>query len=161
MALKDRIERLKLLILDVDGVLTDGKLYYGPDGEELKAFHVLDGLGIKMIQDAGIKLSVISGRRSEALENRLRELRIEEIFLGQVNKISSLETLSFKLGVETDEIGFIGDDLVDLDVMKRVGFPVAVKNAHPEVKRVAVYTTRAEGGKGALREVAELIRKFR
>ena len=161
MALKGRIQRLKLLILDVDGVLTDGKLYYGPDGEELKAFHVLDGLGIKMIQDAGIKLSVISGRRSEALENRLRELRIEEIFLGQVNKISSLETLSFKLGVETDEIGFIGDDLVDLDVMKRVGFPVAVKNAHPEVKRVAVYTTRAEGGKGALREVAELIRKFR
>lgn len=160
MALRDRVKRLKLLITDIDGVLTDGSLYYTKEGETIKSFNVLDGLGIKALQRLGIRLAVISGRDSEALITRLRELEIEDIFTGRHKKTEVYETLKQKYNLRDEECGFIGDDVVDIPVMERVGFPVAVRNAVREVKKVAVYVTTKEGGKGAFREVVDLIREL-
>ncbi len=160
MALKDRVKKLKLLITDIDGVLTDGSLYYTKEGETIKSFNVLDGLGIKILQRLGIKLAVISGRDSEALTTRLKELEVEDVFTGKHDKTEIYETLKKKYGLEDEECGFVGDDIVDIPVMKRVGFPVAVKNAVREVKEVAVYITMREGGKGAFREVVELVKEL-
>ena len=157
MALRDRVKKLKLLIMDIDGVLTDGNLYYTEHGETIKVFNVLDGLGIKVLQKMQIKLAVISGRDSKALITRLKELGINDIFTGKNSKLEVYETLKIRYGLKDEEIGFIGDDLVDLDIMEKVGFPVAVRNAVDEVKEKAVYITMKEGGKGALREVVELI----
>ena len=160
MALRDRVKRLKLLITDIDGVLTDGSLYYTKEGETIKSFNVLDGLGIKALQRLGIRLAVISGRDSEALITRLRELEIEDIFTGRHKKTEVYETLKQKYNLRDEECGFIGDDVVDIPVMEKVGFPVAVRNAVREVKKVAVYVTTKEGGKGAFREVVDLIREL-
>ncbi|HID65987.1 MAG TPA: HAD-IIIA family hydrolase [Aquificaceae bacterium] len=157
MALRDRVRKLKLLIMDIDGVLTDGSLYYTGHGETIKVFNVLDGLGIKVLQKMQIKLAVISGRDSKALITRLKELGINDIFTGKNSKLEIYETLKMRYGLKDEEIGFIGDDLVDLEVMEKVGFPVAVRNAVDEVKEKAVYITMKEGGRGALREVVELI----
>ena len=160
MALRDRVKKLKLLITDIDGVLTDGSLHYTKEGETIKSFNVLDGLGIKALQRLGIKLTVISGRDSEALITRLKELEIEDIFTGRHKKTDVYETLKRKYNLKDEECGFIGDDVVDIPVMEKVGFPVAVRNAVREVKKVAVYTTMREGGKGAFREVVDLIREL-
>ncbi len=147
--------------MDVDGVLTGGELVYTEDGEGLKLFNVYDGLGIKILQKAGIKTGVISGRESKALESRLKELGIDEIFMGRREKDKVLAEISKRLSIGYEEIGFVGDDLVDIPAMKRVGFPIAVRNAPKEVKKVAVYETMNEGGSGAVREVCELILKLR
>ncbi|NPB07606.1 MAG: HAD-IIIA family hydrolase [Aquificae bacterium] len=157
MALRDRVKKLKLLITDIDGVLTDGTLYYTEEGESIKAFSVLDGLGIKKLQSMGIKLAVISGRDSLPLTRRLKELGVEELHTGRRDKLSAYEEIKRKYGLRDEEIGYVGDDLVDLGVMEKVGFPVAVRNAQREVKKRALYVTRKRGGEGALREVAELI----
>jgi 3-deoxy-D-manno-octulosonate 8-phosphate phosphatase (KDO 8-P phosphatase) len=149
-----------MLIMDVDGVLTDGKLYYAESGEALKVFDVRDGLGIKRLQGAGIRTGIISGRDSEALRARLEELGIDELYAGRTQKEEALEEILRKNRLSPEEVAFIGDDLVDIPVLKRVGFPVAVGNAPEEVKRHAVYVTRAEGGRGAVREVADLILKL-
>ena len=161
MSLRERALKLKLLLMDVDGVLTDGELYYTEEGERLKVFNVHDGLGIKLLQKAGISTGVISGRESEALRNRLLELGIEEIYMGRFQKNGILEEMLRKKNLSPEEVGFIGDDLVDIPVMRRVGFPVAVRNAPEPVKSSAVYTTLREGGKGAVREVVELVLKLR
>ncbi len=160
MALRDRAKKLKLLITDIDGVLTNGELYYTKEGETIKSFNVLDGLGIKTIQKLGIRLAVISGRDSEALIKRLKELEIEDIFTGKHKKMDVYEALKRKYNLKDEECGFIGDDIVDIPVMEKVGFPIAVRNAIEEVKKVAVYVTMNEGGKGAFREVADLIREL-
>jgi len=147
--------------MDVDGVLTDGRLYYTEEGERIKVFNVQDGLGIKLLQKAGIKTGVISGRESEALRNRLFELGVEEVFMGRFEKEGILEEILSRNGISAEEVGFVGDDLVDIPVLKRVGFPVAVRDASGEVKRYAVYVTMREGGKGAVREVVDLILALR
>jgi len=157
LSLRSRIRKLKLLLMDVDGVFTDGSLFYTEGGERVKVFNVHDGLGIKMLQRSGIMTGVISGRESEALRNRLYELGIEEVFMGKTQKESVLQGIADRHGLSFEEIGFIGDDLVDIPVLKRVGFPVAVKNAPPVVKEHAVYITLREGGSGAVREVCDLI----
>ena len=160
MALRDRVKKLKLLITDIDGVLTDGSLHYTKEGETIKSFNVLDGLGIKALHSLGIRLAVISGRDSEALITRLKELEIEDIFTGKHKKTEVYEILKQKYSLKDEECGFIGDDVVDIPVMKKVGFPVAVRNAVREVKKVALYVTVKEGGKGAFREVVDLIREL-
>ncbi|RLJ69928.1 3-deoxy-D-manno-octulosonate 8-phosphate phosphatase (KDO 8-P phosphatase) [Hydrogenivirga caldilitoris] len=160
MSLRQKVRKLKLLLMDVDGVLTDGRLFYTEGGERIKVFNVHDGLGIKLLQRAGIMTGVISGRESEALRNRLSELGIEEVFMGRTEKDRVLNYIMEKHGLSTEEVGFVGDDLVDIPVMRRVVFPVAVKNAPPVVKENAVYVTNAEGGKGAVREVCDLILKL-
>ena len=161
MSLKERALKLKLLLMDVDGVLTDGRLYYTEEGERIKVFDVHDGLGIKLLQRAGISTGVISGRESEALRSRLVELGIEEIYMGRFHKDGVLQEIMEKKGLSPEEIGFIGDDLVDIPVLKRVGFPVAVRNAPRIVRSFAVYTTLKEGGRGAVREIVELILRLR
>lgn len=161
MALRDRVKKLKLLIMDIDGVLTDGKLYYTEHGETIKVFNVLDGIGIKLLQRMGLNLAVISGRNSNPLITRLKELGVEEIYAGSYKKMEIYESIKEKFSLKDEEIGFVGDDVVDVEVMKRVGFPVAVRNAVNEVKEVAVYITQRGGGEGAIREIAELIHFLR
>ena len=163
MSLRYRVSNLRLLLLDVDGVLTDGRLFYLEDGERVKVFNVHDGLGIKLLQSIKIDVGIISGRESEALKNRLLELGIdkEKIFMGRVRKREILENISRKYDLEFSQIGFIGDDYVDIPVMRLVGFPVAVSNAYEEVKKFASYITTVRGGEGAVREVAELILALR
>ncbi len=161
MSLRDRVLRLKFLLMDVDGVLTDGGLYYTEDGEGIKVFNVHDGLGIKLLQKAGIGTGVISGRESEALRSRLLELGVDEIFMGVFAKEEILEEILKRRNLSVGEIGFIGDDLVDIPVLTRVGFPVVVRNAPENVKRFASYVTMKRGGEGAVRELADLILRLR
>ncbi|MFN7065626.1 MAG: KdsC family phosphatase [Aquificaceae bacterium] len=161
MDLKEKALRVRLLLLDVDGVLTDGRLYYTSKGEEIKVFHVRDGLGIKLAQKAGLRVGVISGRRSNALLNRLEELKIEEVHLGYNHKLPLLEDMLKRLSLSFEETAFIGDDYVDLPLLKRVGFPVLVADAPKELKKYALYTTSARGGEGAVREAIEFLLKLR
>ncbi|MEN3028132.1 MAG: HAD-IIIA family hydrolase [Aquificaceae bacterium] len=161
MELRERAVRLKLLLLDVDGVLTDGRLFYTPKGEEIKVFHVRDGLGIKLAQRAGLVVGVISGRNSRALLNRLEELGIEEVHLGFSHKLPVLEEMLRRLSLSYEQVAFLGDDLVDLPLLRRVGFPMVVADAPEELKKQALYTTSAKGGEGAVREAIEFLLKLR
>lgn len=146
---------IKLFLSDIDGVLTDGKLYYTKNGEEIKAFNVLDGLGIKLLQNANIKFGVISGRHSEALINRLKELKIDIIYTGNHNKLDIYNKIKEDFALEDMEICYMGDDLVDIPILKRVGLSFAPSNAHDYVKGFCKYITKRKGGDGALREAIE------
>ncbi len=161
MELRERALKIKLLLLDVDGVLTDGRLYYTSRGEEIKVFNVRDGLGIKLAQRAGIRIGVISGRNSEALINRLRELKVDEVHLGYNQKLPVLEDIINRLSLSLEEIAFLGDDYVDLPILRRVGFPMAVVDAPEEIKEHALYITNSKGGHGAVRDAIEFILKLR
>ncbi len=156
----DHLERardVRLAIFDVDGVLTDGTIYIGAQGEAFKAFDIQDGHGVKMLQAAGIATAIISGRSSEAVTRRAQELSIEHVVQGSPDKVASLEALLAKVGLEARQCAFVGDDLPDLAVMKRCGYAVAVANAVEAVKEAAHYVTRSHGGRGAVREVCELL----
>ncbi|HUJ01314.1 MAG TPA: HAD-IIIA family hydrolase [Usitatibacter sp.] len=152
-----RARAVRLAIFDVDGVLTDGTLYIGPAGEALKAFNILDGHGVKMLQAAGVAAAILSGRSSEAVAWRARELGIGHVLQGVADKVAAFERLTASIGVDPGSCAFVGDDLPDLEVMKRCGLAVAVANAVDGVKAAAHYVTRAAGGKGAVREVCELV----
>ncbi|MGZ5032707.1 MAG: KdsC family phosphatase, partial [Usitatibacter sp.] len=156
----DAIERargVRLAIFDVDGVMTDGTLYIGAQGEAFKAFNILDGHGVKMLQSAGIGTAIISGRSSEAVARRAQELAIAHVVQGSPDKVAAFDKLLASLGVQAGACAFVGDDLPDLAVMRRCGFAVAVANAVDEVKAAAHYVTRASGGKGAVREFCDLV----
>jgi len=146
---------LRLLVLDVDGVLTDGRLYFGPRREALKVFHVRDGPGIKALARAGVTVAVISGRRSAAVARRCRELGIREVHQGVANKAKTYAALLARLGIGATASACIGDDTPDLPVMLQAGFAVAVADAHPTVRRAAHRRTQAAGGFGAVREVCD------
>ncbi len=148
---------IKALILDVDGVLTDGRLIYGPEGELLKVFHAHDGLGIKLLMAAGIFVAVISGRKSSALEQRLDDLGIDHKVLNCRDKVTALSDLSNKLNLTLAEIAFMGDDLIDLAAMRVAGYALAPSNAVTDVKKIADYVTDTSGGQGAVREACEHI----
>ncbi len=156
-----RAKEIKLLLMDADGVLTDGRIYLVPLSEgrvaEAKVFHSLDGAGLKLIRRAGIRTGVITGRRSEAMERRARELKMDFVSQGVEDKTKALGEILRTSGVTPKEVAYVGDDLGDLGPMKIVGLPMAVPNAVPEVRRAAAYVTRLAGGQGALREVVELI----
>jgi len=152
-----RVERVKILVLDVDGVMTDGRLIYHDDGTESKAFDVRDGHGIKMLKQAGIETALISGRRSPLVEKRAADLGITEVVQGVRDKKPILEKLLSKKHLKLEETAFVGDDVVDLSVMNRVGFAVAVADASEYLFDTAHYVTVAHGGRGAVREVVELI----
>lgn len=156
--MKEDIARIKIILVDVDGVLTDGTIYVGNDGVELKRFSILDGAGVKIARAAGMKMAIISGRYSQATEARVREIGLEdECYQGNLDKMEAYRTLKQRHGFRDEEAAFIGDDIIDLAIMETVGFPVAVANAHPLVKELAKYTTKAKGGEGAVREAIELI----
>lgn len=153
--------KVKLLLMDVDGVMTDGRIYFlpGPNGEmvESKAFDSQDGIALRWLRWMGIETGLISGRDSPATDMRAKQVEFSYIYQGHIEKIPILEEILAKSGLGSDEIGYIGDDLTDLVIMRRVGFAVATANARPEVKRVAHFVTDSEGGRGAVRDAVEFI----
>ena len=155
--LAERSREVQLVIVDVDGVLTDGVLLYGPEGETLKAFHARDGLGLKLLMREGIAVAVISGRRCAALERRLADLRIERAYLGCEDKAGALAELLSEVGCTAAQALHIGDDLPDLAVFERVGIGVAVADAHPRVQEAADWVLETRGGQGAAREMADAL----
>jgi 3-deoxy-D-manno-octulosonate 8-phosphate phosphatase (KDO 8-P phosphatase) len=154
-----RASRIRLLILDIDGVLTDGRLYFDAKGETLKVFHVRDGHGIKMAQRGGIEVAMVSGRRSDAAFHRARELGISRFYEGVRDKVAILEELLAALNLTPTKVAAVGDELVDLPLFHRVGLGVAVADAVPEVVAAAHWVTSLPGGKGAVREVCDLLLK--
>lgn len=149
---------IKLLLMDCDGVLTDGRLYFGPSGEVMKSFHVRDGQGIVDWHRAGLVSGIISGRRSEGIvEARAKELGIRFVVTGSNNKVADLDHILDETGIPAEETAFIGDDLGDIGLMKLVGLPVAVADAVEGVKAAASYVTKAKGGEAAVREVIDLL----
>ena len=156
---KQNLEAIKILIVDVDGVLTDGSLIINADGSESKIFNTLDGHGIRMWQRAGLKTAFLSGRMSEATDRRAEQLDIDHVFQDCHHKMETLESFLKESGLSAQEVAYIGDDLPDLPVIRYVGFGVAVANAVDEVKEHADYVTVTEGGSGAVREVIEYVLK--
>jgi len=146
---------ITLVVLDVDGVLTDGRLWYGPDGENLKSFHVRDGHGIKTLLAAGVGVAVISGRRSAAVTARMRELGVADVAQGVGDKARALAELLKRNAVDARRVACLVDDTPDLGLMAAVGLPAAVADAHPEVLAAARHVTRAAGGHGAVREFCD------
>ena len=153
----ERARSVRVAIFDVDGVLTDGTLYYSPAGEEIKAFNVLDGHGMKMLQDSGVKLAIISSRSAPSVEERARNLGVDFVYQGAGEKLAALDALLGRCGLAADACSFIGDDAADLPVMQRCGLAASVPDAPAPVRWAAHYVTRARGGRGAARELCELI----
>ncbi|HEY5738846.1 MAG TPA: 3-deoxy-manno-octulosonate-8-phosphatase KdsC [Gammaproteobacteria bacterium] len=152
-----RARQVKLLIVDVDGVLTDGGLYFDNRGEELKRFCSLDGHGMRMALGGGIEIAVITGRRSNIVEHRMRDLGVSHVYQGSRDKLPVFEQLLRDTGLEAEQAAYVGDDLPDLPIMHRVGFAIAVQNAHGFVKQHCDWVTSARGGDGAVREVTDFI----
>ena len=156
----EQAEKVRLLILDVDGVLTQGELIYSDQGEEdWRAFNVKDGLGIKMLIQEGIRVAIISGRKIKAVDYRAHDLGIKEVYQGIRDKVRIFEEIVKKYKITHEEVGFIADDLIDLPLLSRVGFAIGVADAVEEIKEHAHYITKLPGGKGAVREVCDLILK--
>lgn len=156
-----RLAQVRLLATDVDGVMTDGTLYYGERGEALVTFHVRDGLGIQLLRSSGVELAVVTGRGSPALDRRLQELDVRHYHPGQRDKAAVVEALMATLGLSAAQVAFVGDDLLDLPAMRRVGVGIAVADAHPLVRAEAHWVTETAGGRGALREIADAILESR
>jgi len=159
MKTETRAEKIRLLILDVDGVLTSGQILFGPEGEVIKVFHTQDGLGITAAHRAGLKTAIITGRESAMVHCRGAELAISDVYQGAKDKVKLLAELADKHGIGYEEMGYVGDDLNDLAVMAEVGLACAVANAVSEVKDAAHYVAIRSGGAGAVREIIELILK--
>lgn len=159
----DRAKKIKLFLTDVDGVMTDGKLYFFPmrDGTltELKSFSASDGLGLLLLKDCGINTGMITGRKSATAQHRAKILGMKYVFEGFLSKQEPLENVLKREKLKPEEVCFIGDDLIDIPILKKVGLACAVKNAVPEVKKYSHYITKLEGGHGAVREVAEIVLK--
>ncbi|MCS7254493.1 MAG: HAD hydrolase family protein [Armatimonadota bacterium] len=159
--LHETLKRIKLLAMDVDGVLTTGQIVLLDDGSELKAFDAKDGVGLRLASIAGIKTAWVTARCSECVKRRAEEIGVDYVVMGRFDKVPMFEEILRAEGIGYDEAAFIGDDIQDIPLIKRCGFGVAVADAHEEVKRFAKYVTERPGGKGAVREVIELILKAR
>lgn len=155
--IREKLAKIKMLILDVDGVMTDGRIIMDSEGREIKNFDVRDGHGIKMIQCMQIEVVLLTGRKSEVVLHRARDLGIKEVYQNARNKKDILEKILKKHRLCPESVAFLGDDIVDIPVLKRVGFPAAVANALDIVKDTAVYVTKRKGGQGAIREICDLI----
>lgn len=155
----EKARKIKMLILDVDGVLTDGKIILTTEGQEIKNFHVLDGMGIKLIQKIGVEVAIISSRFSKATEQRAKELGIELVFQKHLDKLKIYEEILRLKGLKDEEIAYMGDDWIDLPVLKRVGLAIGVPNGWYPVNLYVHYVTKYRGGEGAVREVCDLILK--
>ncbi len=155
----NKAKKVKLLLLDVDGVLTDGRIIYDSRGRDSKFFDVHDGLGVYALHKSGIRTVLITAKSSKAISPRAKDMRVAEVFADIFPKTAVLEKILKKYSVASDEVCFVGDDLVDLSLMRKVGLPVAVANGASEIKEAASFVTNRSGGRGAVREVAELILK--
>jgi len=153
----ERAQNIRLVIFDVDGVLTDGRLILDDHGTEYKAFHSRDGHGMKMLQETGVRIGIITGRSSEVVKHRMASLGIEHVYQGQKDKLVAYADLKTKLGMQAEQIAYVGDDVVDLPVMRQVGLAIAVADAHDWVKKYAHWHTPQPGGHGAARDVCEFI----
>lgn len=151
------MKTIKLLICDIDGVFSDGRIYLGNDGEELKAFHTKDGYGIKALGASGVDVAVITGRTSNIVATRMSALNVKYIVQGEENKLPALKTMAKQLNLSLDEIAYIGDDMPDYECISAVGLGIAVQDAHPSILSIANYTTFNRGGFGAVREICDLI----
>jgi 3-deoxy-D-manno-octulosonate 8-phosphate phosphatase (KDO 8-P phosphatase) len=152
-----RAKGLKLFLLDVDGVLTDGTITYTHEGNEIKSFHTRDGLGLRLLMESGVEVGLITARESEAVNRRVQDLGIKYVFQKAKNKLVIFENLLKELDLKPSEVGYMGDDWLDLPLLVRVGFAATVEDAVPEVLQVAHYVTKRKGGRGAVREVCDLI----
>jgi 3-deoxy-D-manno-octulosonate 8-phosphate phosphatase (KDO 8-P phosphatase) len=152
-----KASKIKLALFDVDGVLTDGKLHYSADGEQIKVFHALDGHGLKMLQSAGIEVGVISARKSMALQTRLNDLNIKHCHLGVNDKRAVFEQLQTQLGLNGEQCAFTGDDVIDLPVMNECGLKLSVKNGHFIVLDIADWVAPLKGGQGAVRAICDVL----
>lgn len=152
----ERAKAVRLFVCDVDGVFSDGRIYLGNDGEELKAFHTKDGFGLKAIMQQGIEVAIITGRQSNIVENRMTALGVKHIFQGKEDKLTVYQSLLKKLNLTAEQTAYIGDDVVDLPVIKQAGLGIAVNDAHPLVLNKADMVTTTKGGFGAVREVCDL-----
>ena len=153
----ERASKVKLVIFDVDGVLTDGSLFLGDDGQEYKAFNSQDGHGMVMLQESGVQIAIITGRTSEVVRLRMASLGIDHVYQGHRDKLPPFEELKAAVKLTNDQIAYVGDDVVDLPVMSRVGLAIAVQDAHNFTKQHAHWITSSKGGQGAAREVCELL----
>ena len=158
-AVAERAKRIKVFIIDIDGVMTDGRIVYGLYGEELKFFDVQDGFGITLLNRAGIRTVIITAKKTRIVRHRARDLKVSKAYQGHMDKVVPFNKTLKRFRVKPEEVCFIGDDLIDLPVLKRVGFAVAVPNAVEEVKSCAHLITSRPGGRGAVREVCDLILK--
>jgi len=149
--------RIRLAIFDVDGVLTDGSLYLGDDGQEYKAFNSKDGLGMKLLQSSGVGIAIITARTSQVVLLRMQSLGIEHLYQGRRDKLPAFQELLQQLDLQPERVAYVGDDLLDLPIMGRVGLAIAVQDANHEIVKRAHWQTRAKGGRGAAREVCELL----
>ena len=154
---QERAAKVKLLLLDVDGVLTDGRIIMDHKGREIKAFNVRDGHGLRLLKEAGIEVAILTGRSSPVVQKRADDLGILWVRQGVHDKVGAYQEIARKMGITDDEACFIGDDLVDIPLLKRVGIPIVVGDGAPEAKRFARYVTQSSGGKGAVREVCDLL----
>ncbi len=159
--LNHKASQVSLLIVDIDGVMTDGRLYFDNRGEEYKAFNSLDGHGLRMIQDNGIEVAVITGRQSEIVKHRMADLGVTRIYQGYRQKLPAFEQLLADSGLQPSEVAYMGDDLMDLPVMKRVGLAVSVPNGHHFVREHCDLVTQAMGGRGAVRELCDFLLQSR
>lgn len=151
------LRRIRALALDVDGVLTDGGMYYGPGGEGMKRFNVKDGMGLRLVLEAGIAVALISGEESEILRRRAEKLKITDVFVGVEDKLKTLEAFLEARKIALEETAYVGDDVNDLPAMQKVGVPVAVADAVPEVRKAARWVTTRRGGEAAVREVCDAL----
>ncbi|HUO82648.1 MAG TPA: HAD family hydrolase [Gammaproteobacteria bacterium] len=155
--LQQRAAAIRLCVFDVDGVFTDGRLTFDANGVEIKTFFVRDGYGIKALSAAGVHVAVISGRRSEAVSRRMQELGVTRVFQGDDDKLPIFRALVDELGVAREQVAYVGDDVLDIPVLKESGLPIAVADAHPAVRAVTHWTTPSPGGRGAVRDVCDLL----
>ncbi len=153
----EKARPVRLLVLDVDGVLTDGRLYLSAEGEELKVFHVRDGYGLVAVQQSGVTVAIISGRDCAAVTRRAAELGIAHVMQGVSDKAAALEKLMGSLGVDKHEVACVGDDTPDIAMLRKAGLPIAVADAHPGVISETVWSTTSVGGRGAVREICDLL----
>lgn len=153
----DKAAAIRLVIFDVDGVLTDGSLFIGDDGQEYKAFNSRDGHGMKMLQASGVDIGIITGRTSQVVKYRMDSLGIKHVYQGQLDKLPAFEELIQQLGLSPEQVAYVGDDVVDLPILVRAGLAIAVQDAHPLVKQHSHWITPNCGGRAAARDVCELI----
>ena len=160
MRISEKLSKIKMFIMDVDGVLTDAGMYYSATGDEMKKFNTRDGMGLKLLRKSGIKQAIITGENTQIVKDRARKLKIDEVHLGIDNKIAVLESLLSKYSLAPDEVAYIGDDINDLAIFDKVGIACSVSDALDDVKQKADYVTKAKGGEGAVREVCEILLKY-
>lgn len=157
----ERAKKTELVIFDVDGVMTDGSLFFGDDGQEYKAFNSFDGHGMRMLLESGLQAAIITGRKSEVVKHRMQDLGVTLLYQGYRDKRPAFRSLLEEVDLTADHVAYVGDDVVDLPIMSQVGFAIAVQNAHPYVKQHSHWITDREGGKGAVRDVCELMLEAR